>query len=62
MGNLVISPWQLVVDKHRLDGGGFGADRAGGSWELWSWYMIGINGNMAWFTYMNGGFLWQNSI
>ena len=27
MGNLVISPWQLVVDKHRLDGGGFGADR-----------------------------------
>ena len=22
MGNLVISPWQLVVDKHLLDGAG----------------------------------------
>lgn len=30
MGNLVISPWQLVVDKHRLDGGVL--ELIGGSW------------------------------
>lgn len=55
MGNLVISPWQLVVDKHRLDGGGFGADLACGSWELvydrdqWEYGMVYLH---IWWIFM----------